>query len=84
VCAYRPSCEDARRPRLLRGLQLTPQAVHTAAARLGLDAATHDPLRWPQEELVDWIRWFWKDKAEVALSYWYEVHEGIRESLREF
>jgi len=35
-------------------------------------------------ELVDWIRRFEKDKAEAALSYWYEVHMGIHESLREF
>ncbi len=35
-------------------------------------------------ELVDWIRRFEKDKAEAAFSYWYEVHKGIHESLREF
>jgi glyceraldehyde-3-phosphate dehydrogenase (ferredoxin) len=35
-------------------------------------------------ELVDWIRRFEKDKTEAALSYWYEVHKGIHESLREF
>jgi glyceraldehyde-3-phosphate dehydrogenase (ferredoxin) len=35
-------------------------------------------------ELVDWIRRFEKDKAEAALSYWYEIHKGIHESLREF
>ncbi len=35
-------------------------------------------------ELVDWIWRFEKDKADAALSYWYEVHKGIHESLREF
>ena len=35
-------------------------------------------------ELVDWIRRFEKDKTEAALSYWYETHKGIHESLREF
>ena len=35
-------------------------------------------------ELLDWIDRFEKDKSEAALSYWYEVHKGIHESLREF
>ena len=35
-------------------------------------------------ELLDWIDRFEKDKTDAALSYWYEVHKGIHESLREF
>jgi glyceraldehyde-3-phosphate dehydrogenase (ferredoxin) len=35
-------------------------------------------------ELVKWIAYFEKDKVEAALSFWYEVHKGIQESLREF
>ncbi len=35
-------------------------------------------------ELADWIRRFEKDKIEAALGYWYEIHKGIHESLREF
>ncbi len=35
-------------------------------------------------ELDKWIRYFEKDKKEAALSFWYEMHKGIQESLREF
>jgi len=35
-------------------------------------------------ELSRWIELFEKDKGEAALSFWYEVHKGIHESLREF
>jgi glyceraldehyde-3-phosphate dehydrogenase (ferredoxin) len=35
-------------------------------------------------ELVKWIEYFEKDKQEAALSFWYEVHKGIQESLRDF
>ena len=35
-------------------------------------------------ELVRWIDRFEKDKQEAALNFWYEMHKGIQESLREF
>ncbi len=35
-------------------------------------------------ELLEWIDRFHRDKQEAALSFWYEVHKGIHESLREF
>ena len=35
-------------------------------------------------ELVKWVECFEKDKQEAALSFWYEIHKGIQESLREF
>jgi glyceraldehyde-3-phosphate dehydrogenase (ferredoxin) len=35
-------------------------------------------------ELLEWIDRFGRDKNEAALSFWYEVHKGIHESLREF
>lgn len=35
-------------------------------------------------ELKRWIDLFKKDKHEAALSFWYEIHKGIHESLREF
>lgn len=35
-------------------------------------------------ELLDWIDRFQKDKQEAAYGFWYEVHKGIHESLREF
>ncbi|MBW2429036.1 MAG: aldehyde ferredoxin oxidoreductase [Deltaproteobacteria bacterium] len=35
-------------------------------------------------ELMKWLDYFKRDKHEAALSFWYEVHKGILESLREF
>jgi len=35
-------------------------------------------------ELLKWIECFEKNKQEAALDYWYEIHKGIHESLREF
>jgi len=35
-------------------------------------------------ELIKWMNFFKKDKQEAALSFWYEMHKGIQESLREF
>lgn len=34
--------------------------------------------------LMNWIDRFEKDRAEAALSYWYELRRGADESLREF
>jgi glyceraldehyde-3-phosphate dehydrogenase (ferredoxin) len=36
------------------------------------------------KELIEWIDRFARDKNEAALSFWYDVHKGIHESLREF
>ena len=35
-------------------------------------------------ELQVWIRRFNDNNHEAALSYWYEIHKGIQETLREF
>ena len=35
-------------------------------------------------QLAKWIQRFDSDKHEASLSYWYEIHKGIQESLREF
>jgi glyceraldehyde-3-phosphate dehydrogenase (ferredoxin) len=35
-------------------------------------------------ELLEWLDKFQKDKREAALEFWYEIHKGIHESLREF
>jgi glyceraldehyde-3-phosphate dehydrogenase (ferredoxin) len=35
-------------------------------------------------DLDRWIDYFDKDKKEAALDFWYEMHKGIQESLREF
>jgi glyceraldehyde-3-phosphate dehydrogenase (ferredoxin) len=36
------------------------------------------------EELKRWITFFEKDKSEAGLSFWYEMHKGILESLKEY
>ena len=36
------------------------------------------------KELLKWIGHFEKDKQEAAFAYWYDIHKGIHESLREF
>jgi glyceraldehyde-3-phosphate dehydrogenase (ferredoxin) len=35
------------------------------------------------KELIRWIDFFKKDRIEAAISFWYEMHRGIQESLRE-
>ena len=35
-------------------------------------------------ELIRWMNFFEKDRHEAAISFWYEMHRGIQESLREF
>ncbi len=35
-------------------------------------------------ELIKWLNFFEKDKYEAAMSFWYEMHKGIQESLKEF
>ncbi|HAR61899.1 MAG TPA: aldehyde ferredoxin oxidoreductase [Candidatus Margulisbacteria bacterium] len=35
-------------------------------------------------DLLNWIDFFKRDKKEAGLSFWYEMHKGIQESLREF
>ncbi len=36
------------------------------------------------KEILYWLEEFKKDKNEAAFSFWYEIHKGIQESLREF
>jgi len=36
------------------------------------------------KDLAAWIDRFEKDKTEAALEFWYEVHKGTHEALREF
>ena len=35
-------------------------------------------------ELLKWIGKFETDKKEAALNFWYEIHKGIHESLKEY
>jgi glyceraldehyde-3-phosphate dehydrogenase (ferredoxin) len=37
-----------------------------------------------QTGLDEWIARFEKDRREAALDFWYEMHKGTHESLREF
>ncbi|MCF8295960.1 MAG: hypothetical protein K9J13_00325 [Saprospiraceae bacterium] len=34
--------------------------------------------------LLQWLEKFQNDKQEAGLEFWYEIHKGIQESLREF
>ncbi len=34
-------------------------------------------------ELIKWLNFFQKDKNEAAMSFWYEMHKGIQETLKE-
>lgn len=36
------------------------------------------------DELIKWLDFFEKDRREASLSFWYEAHKGVHESLREF
>jgi len=35
-------------------------------------------------ELTEWLKKFKTNRKHAALDYWYEIHKGIHESLREF
>ena len=52
--------------------------VHTYLIRQRDVEGTNRP------ELAEWIAEFEKDKPQAAYAYWYEMHKGIHESLREF
>ena len=52
--------------------------VHTFLKRLHTVENNND------EDLIKWLDYFKKDKKEAALAFWYDVHKGIHESLREF
>jgi len=44
----------------------------------------HDVEDNRREEVVRWLDDFRKDKHDAALNFWYEIHKGAHESLREF
>lgn len=44
----------------------------------------HEVQNNSRPELLQWLDKFERDKREAALEFWYEVHKGIHESLREF
>ena len=52
--------------------------VYTFLKRKHILENNNDP------EIIKWMNYFEKNKHEAALSFWYEMHKGIQESLREF
>jgi len=52
--------------------------VHKFLERQRETEGNHDP------DLEKWIDYFNRDKQEAALSFWYDMHKGILESLKEF
>ena len=52
--------------------------IYTFLQRKHLIDNNNDP------ELIKWLNFFNKDKHEAAMSFWYEMHKGIQESLRDF
>ena len=44
----------------------------------------HDVEDNRREEVVRWLDDFRKDKHDAAFNFWYEIHKGAHESLREF
>lgn len=52
--------------------------VHTFLKRKQDIEGVDDPV------LKEWVGAFEKDKKEAGLAFWYEVHKGSQESLREF
>ena len=44
----------------------------------------HDVEGNRREEVVRWLDDFRKDKHDAAFNFWYEIHKGAHESLREF
>jgi glyceraldehyde-3-phosphate dehydrogenase (ferredoxin) len=52
--------------------------IHTFLKRRRDVEGDSDPV------LIQWIDSFEKDKQNAGFEYWYEIHKGITESLREF
>lgn len=44
----------------------------------------HDEDGVNDEELMEWIKRFEKNKLSAALDFWYDIHKGIHETLKEF
>ncbi|MBF0398591.1 MAG: hypothetical protein HQK78_17580 [Desulfobacterales bacterium] len=75
LTATRINCRNSS---LFWETERTIDIVHTFLKR------KHDIEKNNSPELLKWIDLFEKDKMEAALSFWYEVHKGILESLKEF
>lgn len=80
----------------LKSLSLTASRINSRNASVFLESERSIDLihsfllkkknedKTESPELDYWIKRFDEDKNSAALDYWYEVHKGIHESLREF
>ncbi|MBP1776508.1 MAG: glutamate dehydrogenase, partial [candidate division NC10 bacterium] len=62
----------------LNPFSIAQQQLDTAAARLGLDRATHELLRWPQKELVVTIPVQMDDGSSKIFRGYRVQHNGAR------
>lgn len=82
--------------KFIQNLKLTASRINSRNASIFWEAERnvdflHRFLRKKAEEdnvrdqaLDFWIKAFEEDKFEAALQFWFEIHKGIHESLREF
>ncbi|HET8541433.1 MAG TPA: aldehyde ferredoxin oxidoreductase C-terminal domain-containing protein [Anaeromyxobacter sp.] len=84
-----------RKDELLRAIALTATRVNSRNASVYWDSARNveyvstflrrhrDVEGTSRPELAEWIQRFEQDPAEAAYAWWYEIHKGIHESLRD-
>ncbi len=76
--AYTTSRINSRNASVFWESQRCTDLVYTFLKRKKEVDGSTDPV------LIQWIEKFATDKKEAALEFWYEIHKGISESLREF
>ncbi|MBP7564051.1 MAG: aldehyde ferredoxin oxidoreductase [Candidatus Cloacimonetes bacterium] len=77
-CALTASRINSRNASLFWESERNIDFVHTFLKGVDLEKSGY------QEDLKKWLADFEADKKEAALNFWYEIHKGIQESLREF
>jgi glyceraldehyde-3-phosphate dehydrogenase (ferredoxin) len=85
-------CRDA----FLRSLSLTAGRINSRNASIFWEPERNIDIVWSflkkkketdglqNDQLEYWLERFTDDKHKAALDFWYEMHKGIHESLREF
>jgi glyceraldehyde-3-phosphate dehydrogenase (ferredoxin) len=84
-----------RKELFLRALDLTAARINSRNASIFWEAErnidfVHTFLKKKLDtetsntHLAEWVRRFDKDKHTASLDFWYEIHKGVHESLREF